>query len=307
MIDELQQVTFQALGTTATIIVTDATRLPAAEHVLRLETAAIDHACSRFRPDSEISLLKDGSEYVRALSPLLTDAIAAALRAAAATDGLVDPTVGAAVRELGYDRDFAALPANRTDPPPAPRPAPGWQRIQLDTTRRELRIPRDLEIDLGATGKALAADRIAARAAAYARCGVLVNLGGDLAVGGKPPTGGWQVAIADDHTAARETVVTILGGGLATSSILRRQWRRAGRLLHHIIDPRTGEPAVRVWRTVSVAAASCVDANAASTAAIVLGDAAPSWLAGRHLPARLVSLSGKTTTVADWPSEVGQP
>jgi thiamine biosynthesis lipoprotein len=97
--------------------------------------------------------------------------------------------------------------------------------------------------------------------------------------------------------------VVLRGGGLATSGITRRRWRRAGRLVHHIVDPRTGDIPPAHWRTVSVAAKSCVDANTASTAAIVLGDAAPAWLASHGLPARLVEVSGAIRTTPGWPHD----
>jgi thiamine biosynthesis lipoprotein len=97
--------------------------------------------------------------------------------------------------------------------------------------------------------------------------------------------------------------VTIRDGGLATSSVLGRAWRRGGAWLHHIIDPRTGEPARSCWRTATVAAATCVDANVASTAAILRGEQAFGWLQGIQLPARLVRDDGSVVRVAGWPAE----
>ncbi|HEY3036045.1 MAG TPA: FAD:protein FMN transferase, partial [Streptosporangiaceae bacterium] len=108
-------------------------------------------------------------------------------------------------------------------------------------------------------------------------------------------------------------VVAIRTGGLATSSTAARRWRRGGDVLHHILNPRTGLPAAPVWRTVSVSAASCTDANIASTAAIIRGRAAPAWLTGLGLPARLVDEAGRVRTVGGWPpedqqsGEAGQP
>jgi thiamine biosynthesis lipoprotein len=110
--------------------------------------------------------------------------------------------------------------------------------------------------------------------------------------------------VTDDHRAGPQAdgqSVTVIGGGVATSSTTVRRWRRAGRPVHHIVDPATGEPAAPVWRTVSVAAASCVDANTASTAAIVRGASAPQWLESLGLPARLVDPSGRIVTVGAWP------
>ena len=289
-----------ALGTTALLAVAEPDALDAAERVLRAELAAIDAACSRFRPDSEISRLPLGT--ATAVSPLLAEALGVALRAAEQTDGLVDPTVGHAVRALGYDRDFADIDPDGADPLPAPQAAPGWWRVGWDGAT--VVLPRGVALDLGATAKALSADRIATQAAAVTDAAVLVSLGGDVRVAGPAPADGWRIAVGDDHEQALvdpELVVSITAGGLATSSTTRRAWRRGGRTVHHIVDPRTGDVPASRWRTVSVAAATCVDANTASTAAVVLGDAAPGWLADRRLPARLVDLDGAVITTAGWP------
>jgi FAD:protein FMN transferase len=175
----------------------------------------------------------------------------------------------------------------------------------LDPARRAVRLPRGVRLDLGATAKALGADRAAVAAASGGPgVGLLVNLGGDIATAGPAPSGGWRVRVADDHRAAADApsqTIAIRSGGLATSSTTVRRW---GAGAHHIIDPRTGLPAVSRWRTVSVAAATCVDANIASTAAVVLGDDAPDWLSERALPARLVEHEGGVRSTAGWPLEL---
>jgi thiamine biosynthesis lipoprotein len=243
------------------------------------------------------------------VSPLLAEAIAVALRAARLTDGDVDPTVGAAMNAVGYDRDFSLV---RRDGPAVRltiKTIPGWRQVEFDEQARLLRVPPGVRLDLGATAKAWAADRSAGRIAATLGCGVLVSLGGDIAVSGQPPAGGWRIRVQDisgrpeDPPAGPSTVVAIHGGGLATSSTAARRWRRGGDVLHHILDPRTGLPAAPVWRTVSVAAASCTDANIASTAAIIRGHAAPAWLTGLGLPARLVGEAGQVHTIGGWPAE----
>ncbi len=298
--------TFPTLGTTAVVVVTEPDRLAVAEDAVRRTVAEIDATCSRFRADSEITRLHAQAGTAAPLSDLLARALRAALRAAEVTDGIVDPTVGDAVRDLGYDRDFAAVDRDGERPAPRPRPAPGWWRVRLDPSEHWVLLPRGVALDLGATAKALASDLAAARAATATGCGVLVSLGGDLAVAGPAPAGGWRIAIGDDHETAEDdpaTTVTVRTGGLATSSTTRRTWRRAGRTLHHIVDPRTGDVPEPVWRTVSVTATSCVDANTASTASIVLGAAAVDWLAARRLPARLVAVDGAVTTVAGWPDD----
>jgi thiamine biosynthesis lipoprotein len=300
---------FPALGTTAEVVVTEQEKLGDAIKLLRAELDAVDRTCSRFRPDSEISLLHRQTGHAVHVSPLLADAIGVALRAARLTGGLVDPTVGTAIQALGYDRDFAALPAdNRADIGAAanPAPAPGWHRVLFDPASATVVLPRRVHLDLGATAKAFAADHASRLIARQLGCGVLVNLGGDVAVAGSAPAGGWRIAVGDDHRTAvdqAQTTVAVRGGGLATSGTTRRRWLRAGRPVHHIVDPLTGRNPVPYWRTVSVTALSCVDANTASTAAVVLGEGATAWLAARRLPARLVALDGSVTTVAGWPGD----
>lgn len=298
------RIVLAALGTTALLVVADPDAAVVAERVLRAELAAVDVACSRFRSDSEITRLHTGRGAATVVSPLLAEALSVAIGAAEQTEGLVDPTVGHAVAALGYDRDFASVAPDQRAPVDQPSPAPGWWRVGWDAATRTVVLPRGVALDLGATAKALCADRIATRAAAATGTGVLVSLGGDVRAAGPAPGAGWRVGVGDDHERAladADVVVSITGGGLATSSTTRRTWRQGGRTVHHIVDPRTGDIPQPCWRTVSVAAATCVDANTASTAAVVLGGSAPGWLALRRLPARLVAADGSVTTTAGWP------
>jgi len=283
-------------------MVTDPHRLTEAQLIVQDDLEAIDQACSRFRADSELTALNNAAGRPVRVSPLLRHALAVAMRAAALTDGAVDPTVGAAVRVLGYDRDFGAVPGSGPAVVGVARVA-GWQRIKFRGSTVE--TPAGVELDLGATAKAFAADRAARRVTSEIGCGVLVGLGGDIAVAGPPPPSGWIIGLADHHGAAEADVagtVRIESGGIATSSTTVRRWVRGPQQLHHLIDPRTGEPAEEVWRTVSVDAGSCVDANTASTAAIVQGVRASAWLTRRELPARLVARDGSVLCVGGWPS-----
>jgi thiamine biosynthesis lipoprotein len=299
-------VTIRALGTTATAALTDPAGLLLARARLVRELRALDLACSRFREDSELQRLNRSGGRPLAVGELLRTALAAALEVARMTGGLVDPTVGRAMRQNGYDRTFARVGLAGGRLVPVLAPAGRYEEIELDHEAGTVRVPPGVELDLGASAKALAADRIAAQIAADTGAGALVALGGDIAVAGAPPPAGWVVGVDDDHAtppeAARERVA-IRGGGLASSGIRVRRWRTAAGDYHHIVDPRTGRPARGPWATVAVAAASCLDANAASTASIVLGPAAPAWLAERRLPARLGRLDGSVLRVAGWPAE----
>ncbi len=291
----------RAWGTTVLLVVTEPGARNRAEEILLAELAAVDAACSRFRADSEISRLHRNPGSAVAVGPVLAQALTVALRAGELTNGLVDPTVGRAVCALGYDRDLAAIAPDTAEPAGPARPAPGWWRVNWDPQRREVVLPRGIALDLGATAKALAVDRVAGRVVDELGCGVLVSIGGDVRAAGEAPAGGWLVGVGDDHERALtdpDETVEITGGGLATSGTARRAWRRAGRLVHHIVDPRTGDVPDGRWRTVTVAAASCVDANTASTAAVVMGDHAPAWLEACRLPARLVADDGTVTDAA---------
>ena len=306
--------TFPALGTFATLLVTDPDALIPAHDVLAAELAAVDAACSRFRRDSELRRVSRGRGRPVRVSRLFAEALATALDAAELTDGDVDPTCGRSLVRLGYDRDFAGARRHTGSLRQPPMPAGGWRRVELDRDRLTVRVPAGILLDLGATAKALAADRAAAAIEALTRCGVLVNLGGDLRVAGNPPAGGWRVGIADDADFDASTasvrprqVVMIGDGGLATSSTLGRAWRRGRAELHHIVDPATGRPARTCWRTVSVAAANCAGANIAATAAILRSEPAVYWLEGLHLPARLVRHDGTVVTTAGWPGSQDEP
>jgi thiamine biosynthesis lipoprotein len=307
-----------ALGMLVQLVVTSPRQLVAARELLEVDLLALDLACSRFRPDSELMAVGNvaygaSGPVTVSVSPLLAEAVAVSLRAAQLTDGDVDPTVGGALCSLGYDRDFAELAsgdsvvASQETGGVSTRVIPGWQSVCVDLDRQWLTVPAGVRLDLGATVKGWAADRAATRIAAELGCGVLVSLGGDTAVAGEPPAGGWRIRVQDktglpgEPSDGATQMVTIRDGGLATSSTAARRWRRGGDVLHHILDPRTGYPAKPVWRTASVAAATCADANTAATAAIIRGRQALSWLASLRLPARLVALDGTIHTLNAWP------
>ena len=304
MIDAPATVKFRALGSTAVVVTPTAERLPTAVMQVEHELREIDRTCSRFRADSDLSRVNAGAGTWVRVDDLFIEALDVALAAARATGGAVDPTVGRALEAIGYDRDFTLVPgAGLLAPPPVGIPAPGCSGVERDAERGRVRIPGGVVLDLGATAKALAADRAARRASIAAACGVMVSLGGDVAVFGEPPAGGWTIGMADDHSGEPETgeTIAITAGGIATSSITVRRWVQGGSQVHHVIDPRTGLPARQLWRTVTVAAASCVDANIASTNALIIGDDAPAWLGALGLPSRLVDVEGRITRVSAWP------
>jgi FAD:protein FMN transferase len=303
----IQGASWRALGTGVRLVVHGgdlATARVAVEALLD----RVDRTYSRFRPDSELVALNAHTAGFVPVSPLLADAIDIALRAAEQTGGAVDPTVGRAMRAIGYDGDFATLGARSGPIELRIEPIPGWQAAELSRVRGEVQLRPGVELDLGSTGKALAAD-LAATAALVAidrpGAGILVSLGGDIATAGIAPDGGWRILIAEDSEIpadAEGETVALSGGAIATSSTTVRRWRRADRELHHLVDPRTGQPVVSPWRTVTVVADTCVRANTEATAAIVRGDAGLDQLAATGLPARLVDTDGRIVRLNGWPN-----
>ena len=297
---------FRAIGTTATVVVQDPARADEAAAVLAAELRTIDATCSRFRPDSELQLLHDHAGRTVAVSPLLFEALSVACGAAERTGGAVDPTVGNALAALGYDADLDEVRARPSAPPGALGRVVGYQHVQLDARHRTVRIPRGVRLDLGSTAKAWAADRAAARIARRLGAGALVSLGGDVAVAGPPPPGGWAIGIARASStppAEADQVVAIHHGGLASSGTTTRTWKVGDRPVHHIIDPRSGDCVEPYWDVVSATGDSCVDANVVTTAAIVWGARALDELPRFGQAARLVRSDGAVMSVNGWPLE----
>jgi thiamine biosynthesis lipoprotein len=302
---------WRAIGTGVRLVVKDGD-LAAARAALERVLADVDLAYSRFRADSELVALNAARGSQVRVSPLLARAIAGSLQAARTTGGAVDPTIGRALRITGYNDDWERIAGTARPLELRLAPVPGWSTIAFDAAARTIRVPTDVELDLGSTGKGLASDlgATAALAAAGSGAGVLVSLGGDVAVAGVPPEGGWRILMAEDSNTDAETdgeVVAIERGGLATSSTTVRRWKSSeGVTAHHIVDPRTGLPAETPWRTATVVAETCEAANAASTACIVLGAAAPDWLAAAGLPARLVAQDGSIVRLGGWPEPAAE-
>lgn len=277
------QETFDLWSGTAEVT-TQADVLEEAVRITRAVIEDVDLACSTFRDDSEISRVNRRRGRWVQVSPLFLEILQASLEMARLTEGALDPTVGHVVE--------GNVHLHRAD----------WQSVRCGTDA--VWLPDHLRLDLDATAKAWCADAAARQAAAATGAGVLVGLCGDIAVAGPPPEGGWDVVCADDHrpsapdhAQAPGGEVAIREGGLATSSTTVR--RRNDR--SHILDPCSMRPVEGPWRTVSVAAGSCLHANAASTAALVRGRDATGWLERMHLAARLVSNDGSVRTIGGWP------
>ncbi len=242
---------------------------------------------TRFRPSSELNRVNASGEKAVVVSEDFALVLRRALDAAAATAGLVEPTVADALLAAGYDRDIAEL---EDDPRPATHAGAGrWRSVRV-LGRLAVRPP-GVGLDLNGVVKGLTVDEALALLAGPG----FVSAGGDLAVHGPH-----IVALPGGDA------VTVRSGGLATSGTTRRAWSRGGRAQHHLIDPPTGRPSASRWREVTVSAADCLTADVAAKAAFLLDGAGPSWLDGRMLPGRFVSRHGAVLVNESWRRAVVQ-
>jgi thiamine biosynthesis lipoprotein len=219
------------------------------------------------------------------LSRTFAFALREALAAAAATDGLVDPTLGAALEAVGYDRDFDLL--HDDDRPPGPSSPGRWRSLRLGG--RLLSRPPGLVLDLNGVVKSLALDS------------ALELIGGDalVAAGGDVATrGGADIGLPG------EGALRLVSGGIATSGSTKRRWRRGGAWQHHLLDPRSGRPAQSRWNEVTVAAATCLAADVSAKAAFLLSDDGPGWLDERGLPGRFCA-GGEVVVNSAWADALG--
>jgi thiamine biosynthesis lipoprotein len=275
--------TFRAMGCEVLVAGATTLELAAIERLFRER----ERTFSRFDAGSELAALNRAPGGVVHVSPQVASALRHALRAAAATDGLVDPTLARALVAAGYDRDLASLVP---DPRPAGGASPGrWRELQL--TGLELVRPPGLELDLNGVVKGWTADD----ALALVTGSGFVSAGGDVATRGPA-----LVALPGGDA------VELRGGGLATSGTTRRAWTRAGRRQHHLIDPRTGRPSGSPWSEVTVAAGSCLAADVAAKAAFLRGLDGPEWLDERGLPGRFVGASGEIACTREWTSSISE-
>jgi thiamine biosynthesis lipoprotein len=298
---------WRALGTEVQLHVVDPSEMGWAAARARSILEEVDQACSRFRADSDLVLANARPGRWTPVSPVLVAAVEVALEAALATDGRVDPGLGLALEAAGYDRTFDLLASAAAQPAALPvqlRPH-AWREVGVDGDR--LRVPVGVRLDLGATGKAFAADLVAADLAERLSGAVAVSVGGDVAVG--VPEGcephWWEVVVAETRTDLADrpqdtTTVHLVQGGLATSTVRARHWSRGGRDWHHVLDPRNGLPVGGPWRSATALGHTCSAANTATTAALVLGTAAPEWLADRDVAALLVDEQGRRHATPRW-------
>jgi len=240
---------------------------------------------TRFSPDSELMRLNRSSGKWREVSQDMFDLLLAAQSYVAPTRGLFNPAVLPALAASGYDRSIELLEATPSTPDrhsPSETP-PDFAEAELDPDGRRVRLPQGMQIDLGGIAKGWLAAKAAERLAEYAD-GCAVSAGGDISVLGLPKDAdGWSVGLEDPRQPDRDlTTLTLRSGSCATSSVTKRKWLQSGETMHHIIDPRTGEPAQSPWLSVTVLSPSATEAEAFAKACLIGGpQLAPELVATR--------------------------
>lgn len=284
---------FRALGSDLHVVVVGGTDHHHDQAHARIDD--LESRWSRFRPDSELSRLNATPGRPTIVSADTYGAVVLAIDAWRTTEGRYDPTVLPALVAAGYDRDFAALPAEGPSAPES-APAPGCGAIGLDPVVRSITLPPGVMLDLGGIGKGLAADLVVEDLLAAGAAGACVNAGGDLRAAGAPPSeDGWVVDV--EHLPG--ILLALADGAVATSSTLGRRWQRGGTTMHHLIDPRTGAPAAGGLVAVTVVAGRASRAEVLAKAAFVAGAAeAPDVLAAAGATGILVTEDDRVVELA---------
>lgn len=290
---------FAAMGSEAHVLL-PASRRDAVPAVREL-FAEWEAKLSRFMPESELSQLNRRAGERVGVDRVVFDVVAASVAAARETAGIFDPTLLRQLVRVGYAQPFAQRPPTLAPPRGAPTQGGHWREIELDAAARTVRLPEACSLDLGGIAKGMTVDAALELLKRYGVTSALVGAGGDLAVLGLPPAAdAWPVLVGDEE---RGEVVDLARGALATSGVARRSWLQAGVSRHHLIDPRTGEPAETDLYEVTVAAPTCRGAEVAATTCFVLGSRRGTrFLSSRGLGGVLTTRDGRRLAAGSWPA-----
>ena len=233
-----------------------------------------EQALSRFRVNSELSRLNHANGQPVAVSETLWQVFHAVLDAERKTGGLVTPTVGNAVIEVGYDRDFSQLAGQNLDPvESAPALVSPLEMLSWDEATRTIYLPTAVHLDFGGIAKGWAAEQIVQQFKHHGA--VLMNCGGDIALSGATLDGSpWEIGVFKPFDRASNYVEMLYFDqpcGVATSATDLRRWVQGSVIRHHIINPRTGLPALSDVISATVIAPTAMDAEAVAKAVLIRG------------------------------------
>ncbi len=278
---------------------------------LRVQLDELERRWSRFIEDSEICQLNAALGQPVKVSPATLLLVKRAVQASRATAGAFDPLVLHDMERIGYSESFDLLPSPNL-PLVAMRDhrAPGrvlvrtWAgpaaAIRIDASASTVALPTGTGFDPGGIGKGLAADLLVEAALKGGATSALVDIGGDICVGGTAPSGGWQIALANPFAPADVVgYVALPWGAIATSSTSARRWQQDAATHHHIVDPSTGTSAESGTVAATVVAGQGWRADALANAAVVMHPkAALEMLSANGVEAMLVHDTGQLVFTA---------
>ncbi len=278
----MQQRSFWAMGSTITIVIdSDEANARSVFAGAYRTFRTYERILSRFQPHSDLNALnRCAGRGLRRVGQTLWRALQHALWMAYRSDGLVTPAVGEALHTAGYDRDFRQMAGTLTADIKAPSPVPDWRLIQCDPRRCTVSLPAGMRLDLGGSAKGWTATLVARHLGR--RYPTLVDAGGDIALSGPRRDGSpWPIEVADPlHPDRGLALLMLRRGGVATSGVDYRRWLHHGKWQHHLIDPRTGDPASTDLLTATVIAPTLSLAEMAAKVVLILGaEAGWHWLA----------------------------
>jgi len=230
---------------------------------------------TRFKETSELSALNRSAGNWISVSPEMLDLLLVALECHHATNGIFDPAILPDLQAAGYTKSFDQLLEHSADLSPklnrGSRSNP-FAAIEIDSLQGRVRLPKGMQVDLGGIAKGWIAERAAHKMAEHtSACGV--NAGGDMFLIGHPQgRENWEVALEDPRNPIQDLMILLVdGGAVATSSVIKRSWIQGEIKRHHLIDPRTGEPAETPWLSVTVFAPKAALAETFAKAILIAG------------------------------------
>jgi FAD:protein FMN transferase len=267
---------FRAMNTDVTGIIgtTEDNRFLAERALYRVELLfnIIEHTLSRFQIDSELCNLNKSGSSPFVASQMLFEVVNAGIESARITEGLFDPTILPNLLAAGYNCSFEKMPQER--PPvifdPSPRPN-HWRQIRLNMKNHIIQLPDDCSLDLGGIGRGWAVDQ----ACLILQCfpDFALDAGGEIRVHGRQVGNAtWRVGVDDPfHPGIDMTTLHLTEGAICTSSTVNRRWIMDGKILHHLIDPRSGHPSKNGIIAVTVTADTAVLAEVLAKAMLIAG------------------------------------
>ncbi|GIM46613.1 FAD:protein FMN transferase [Collibacillus ludicampi] len=229
----------------------------------------VENTCSRFLPDSELSLLNQTPERDVPVSPLLFELLVDAYDAFIETNGMFNPGLLTHLEAAGYDKSLEKASQSQEEPSFYPCAVHTKAPFEIDKIRKTVWLSRGVKIDLGGIAKGWTVDRAVEYLKPFGTG--FINAGGDLRVFGRRD-GFWKIGVENPFDPEKDLgVISIRDGAIATSSTWKRRWKKGANWMNHLIDPRTGQPTQSEIVSVTVTAPTAKEADVWAKTVLLLG------------------------------------